>query len=61
MWKELEARQKPAATRKRKSTYVSLYGLENSKTCNEITEKAVIILKDFGEKAVFRRTCKIPC
>ena len=37
-----------------KSTYVSLYGLENSKNMlNEITEKAVIILKDFGEKAVF--------
>lgn len=39
---------------KDKSTYVSLYGLEKSKEMlNEITEEAVMSLKDFGEKAVF--------
>ena len=41
-------------TQKEKSTYVSLYGLEKSKKMlNEITEKAVMSLKYFGEKAVF--------
>jgi geranylgeranyl diphosphate synthase type II len=39
---------------KEKSTYVTLYGLEKSiKLLNEITEEAVMTLKDFGEKAVF--------
>lgn len=41
----------------KKSTYVSLYGLEESKKLlSEITDKAIMSLSRFGEKAVFLKS-----